>query len=172
MEAIGELATDERTTLERFRERAEAGLLVVSLPGDRPTRHTRQSDQDSETPTDGTEAVECWVGLLDRAESLMGAVDWDNPYVQRTARRALDSLYRYEHEMTPTARRLAREFVWLRDRDAPLPPAEERVGWERCRCRACMVERILGQPSIARMLPRVPPVRLARVEQAALQLPA
>jgi hypothetical protein len=181
----------DRATVLHVVQRARDGQLVVEKPGRGPIvskRMTQRAGDPSRrrrlppelaTPTDGTEAVACWVGLLDRAEALMATVDRDNPAVQRTASRALDSLYRYEHEMTPTARWLAREFVWLRDRDEPLPPEEERERWRRCLCRACRVERALGRPSIAHtmhtvrrsLLPaqRQSPVRM---EQAQLPLPA
>jgi hypothetical protein len=102
-----------------------------------------------ETPTWGDGAMWRWVELLDRAEALMRDSDPNDPCAQRAAARAITSLFLYEHQLTHRARRRAREFVWLRDRPAvPLPGADVRQEWERCRCRTCLVEHVLGRPSI------------------------
>lgn len=109
-----------------------------------------------DTPISGPHAIHRWAALLDRAEELMRDYDLDDPCAQRTAGRAIDSLFRYEHQLTPETRRAAREFVWRRDRaDQPLPDATARREWERCRCRACLVERVLHRPSV------VPPTAIA-----------
>jgi hypothetical protein len=80
----------------------------------------------------------------------MRGVDPNDPFAQRTAARAITSLFLYEHQMSGQARRRAREYVWRRDRpDIPLPEASVRREWERCRCRTCFVERTLGRPSVA-----------------------
>jgi hypothetical protein len=103
-----------------------------------------------ETPTLGDGAMRRWVELLDRAEALMREGDPNDPCAQRTAARAITSLFLFEHQMTGGARRQARAYVWLRDRpDVPLPNASVRREWERCRCRTCRVERTLGRPSVA-----------------------
>ncbi len=148
----------ERAAVREIHQRADAGLLTVARPGD-----GRRQPLTGETPTDGTEAVIIWVALLDRAETAMQSGDLDDPYVQRNASRLLDSMYLYEHQMTPEARRLAREFVWLRDHDEPLPPVAERVHWERCLCRGCLVERVLHRPSADAVLQRLPQPRVSRV---------
>jgi hypothetical protein len=102
-----------------------------------------------ETPTRGTGAIRRWVDLLDRAEALIGDADPEDPFAQRTAGRALASLFLYEHLMTPRARRRAREYVWRRDRrDQPLPEWTSRQEWGRCRCRRCVLERVLGRLSV------------------------
>src|SRR5258708_39873739 len=102
-----------------------------------------------ETPTWGEGAMWRWVELLDRAEALMREGDPNDPCAQRTAARAITSLFLYEHQMTGRARRRAREYLWLRDRpDVPLPEAAIRQEWKRCRGRTCFVERVLGRPGI------------------------
>jgi hypothetical protein len=102
-----------------------------------------------ETPIWGNGAVCRWVQLLDRAESLMRDADPNDPFAQRTAARAITSLFLYEHQMTARARRRAREEVWRRDRpNEPLPQVSVRQEWEVCRCRTCLVERVLGRPSV------------------------
>lgn len=161
----------ERATLREIHNRADAGLLTVTYPGEGQRRsHT------GNPPTDGTEAITTWVALLDRAETAMQSGDQDDLYVQRTASRLLDSVYLYEHQMLPEARRLAREFVWLRDHDEPLPPASERRHWERCLCCGCLVERVLHRPSVEAVLQRLPAPRVPRVTllptQETLTLPA
>jgi hypothetical protein len=101
-----------------------------------------------ETPIWGTGAVRRWVDLLDRAEALIGDADHENRFAQRTAARALASLFLYEHQMTPHARRRAREYVWRRDHSSQsLPAWPSRQEWERCRCRRCLLARTLGRSS-------------------------
>lgn len=161
----------ERAALREIHDRADAGLLAVAHPGEgQRQRHT------GDTPTDGTEAITTWVALLDRAEAAMSSGDLDDPFAQRNASRLLDSMYLYEHQMTPEARRLAREFVWLRDHDEPLPPAAERRHWEQCLCRGCLVERVLHRPSVDVVLRRLstPQIKQSAVllTQEALLLPA
>lgn len=155
----------------QIQQRATGGLLRVERPGEVRHRPKRQT-----TPTDGTEAIVTWLALLDWAEAAMQSGDLDDPYVQRTASRLLDSVYLYEHQMTAEARRLAREFVWLRDHNEPLPPAAERLYWERCLCRSCLVERVLHRPSVDAALRRLPAPCTKQVTaipiQEALQLPA
>jgi len=80
----------------------------------------------SETPIEGPGAIARWVALLDRAEVLQHEHDVDHPHptLQRQIARAIDSLFLYEHQMLPGARRDAREYLWQRDRGEPLPPPE------------------------------------------------
>ena len=106
-----------------------------------------------ETPVWGPGAIRRWVGLLDAAEAALARVSPHDPFGQRTAGRQLDSLFVYEHQMTPHARRRAREYVWRRDRaDTPLPEEGRRAEWEACRCRVCRYERRSGIPSVVRRL--------------------
>jgi hypothetical protein len=89
------------------------------------------------------------MGLLDAAEVAIRSASPHDPVGQRNAGRKLDALFAYEHEMSPVARRRAREAVWQRDRPhEPLPPI--RGEWEACRCRICRYERGTGLPSAAR----------------------
>jgi hypothetical protein len=102
----------------------------------------------------GAGAVRRWIALLDAAEAAIYEVDPANPVAQRSAGKRIESLFLFEHQMTPEARRLAREAVWRRDNPgkslparlhlptvAPAEPgcvcATCRVRWERCACRAC-----------------------------------
>lgn len=82
-----------------------------------------------------------WVRQLDRAEAAMYGADPNDPYAQRNASRLLTSLFALEHQMTPTARRQAREHVWLRDKAQPLPDEDTRSEWEHCCCNRCRLER-------------------------------
>ena len=105
--------------------------------------------QAGETPVWGVGAVQRWVGLLDAAEQAMYSASTNDPTGQRSAGRVIEALFAYEHEMTPLARRHAREHVWRRDRpDEPLPAS--RAEWEACRCRICRYERRLGEVSVGR----------------------
>ena len=63
----------------------------------------------------GPGAVRRWIALLDAAETAIYQVDPADPVAQRTAGRRIESLFLFEHQMTPEARRLAREAVWRRD---------------------------------------------------------
>ncbi len=171
MHARWQSSLAERAALREIHRRADAGLLTVTHPGEgQRQRHI------GDTPTDGTEAISTWVALLDRAETAMQSGDLDDPFAQRTASRLLDSVYLYEHQMSPEARRLAREFVWLRDHDEPLPPASERLHWERCLCRGCFVARVLHRPSVDTVLRRLPTFLVQRAApipaQDMLPLPA
>jgi len=114
----------------------------------------------TQAPQDGSGAVRRWIALLDAAEAAIYRVDPADPVAQRSAGRRIESLFLFEHQMTPEARRLAREAVWRRDHPSvSLPgrlhlptvaPAEPgcvcatcRLRWERCNCRACRLALIL-----------------------------
>ena len=116
--------------------------------------------QQSETPIHGMYAARNWVRLLDRAETLFAKVsadlesrperiDW-----WRQVSAAFTSVTAYEHQLTPTTRRLAREVVWRRahpdeplplyeppTREGPEPGAVYRRAWERCQCTTCRLAR-------------------------------
>jgi hypothetical protein len=141
---------------------AVGGALVGARSCTPPT--VRQKDPASGAALEGgAGAVRRWLALYDRATWLMGEPDPHDPRPQRTASKAIDSLFRYEHQMTPRARRNAREALWQRDRPGePLPttvphathkgPAgchctQCRAGWERCRCTACRLARLLNRPA-------------------------
>lgn len=99
-----------------------------------------------------------WIALFDCADHLMRGGDLHEPFPQLAARKALDLLVRYEHQMTAQARRRAREALWQRDHPAdPLPGADAdahdamdpcchcarcRVEWEHCRCSHCRLLRV------------------------------
>lgn len=102
-----------------------------------------------ETPVWGMGAVHRWVALLDAAEASMSSASPHDQAAQRSASRQIDALFRYEHQLTPVARRRARELVWRRDRPhTPLPPI--RGEWEACRCGVCAYERRTGKLSVLR----------------------
>jgi hypothetical protein len=118
----------------------------------------------SETPVRRRQgAVRMWVALLDAAESAMSVGSPHDPTAQRTASKRFDALFLYEHQMTPRARRRAREYVWRRDHPGQQLPAEalHAVGtrtpepccvcptcrarwWAQCLCRSCHLARLLG----------------------------
>lgn len=138
----------ELTDLHDLRVRAQDGWLrIVSAPREREVHFV------SETPVEGPGAIARWVALLDRAEVLQHEHNADPPHLhptlQRQIARAIDSLFLYEHQMLPAARREARESLWQRDRAEPLPPPDVRAQWEWCRCRRCLLARITQRHSIA-----------------------
>jgi hypothetical protein len=85
----------------------------------------------------GEGAVARWVALHDRARELRAALHPGDGVGARQVRRAIRSLFLYEHVLTPKTRRQARTFLWCRDRGDRLPPFVVRVGWSRCRCARC-----------------------------------
>ena len=94
-------------------------------------------------------AIARWIALLDRAEQLHRTADGRDPQARRQVDAAIHSLFAFEHILTATQRRLARERLWQRDKAEPLPAADRRQEWEHCRCRTCHVDRILARhPSI------------------------
>ena len=81
------------------------------------------------TPRVGPGAVQRWVDLLDAAERGLCWADPHDANAQRTAGRRIESLFLYEHQMTPPARRRARETVWSRHHPGQyLPEAHQRQG--------------------------------------------
>ncbi len=128
------------------------------------------------TPRVGPGAVQRWVDLLDAAERGLCWADPHDANAQRTAGRRIESLFLYEHQMTPPARRRARETVWNRhhpgqnlpealhapDELAPAPGcvcANCRRRWEQCSCRSCRRARLFRRPAMT--APRAPLRRLA-----------
>jgi hypothetical protein len=110
------------------------------------------------------QTIRCWMDLLAAAEIAIQQADPSDPCAQRNASRRLDSLLRYEHQMTPQARRLAREMVWRWDHPGETLPAALhssdgappdpccvcatcRIRWEQCQCRACRYLRQTGRRS-------------------------
>jgi hypothetical protein len=143
-------------TLHDLRRRARDGRLrtvpvLQAVPFDREV-HTV-----SETPVEGAGAVARWVALLDRAEQLRRDSPSDHPTVERQIARAIESLFLYEHQMLPAARRQARAYLWRRDRTEPLPPSQQRAEWERCRCRKCLLARLMLRPAVAQQLAAAAP---------------
>lgn len=91
-----------------------------------------------DTPDMGRGAIARWLALFDQAARLQ-AGGYDRPDTSRAVARAIDSLFAYEHQITPDARRIARETLWRRERSSSLPP--DRSWWAECRCRACALDR-------------------------------
>jgi hypothetical protein len=137
--------------LHDLRQRARDGQLRIVLVSQVATLE-REVHTVSETPIEGSGAVARWVALLDRAEHLRQDSPSDHPTVERQIARAIDSLFRYEHQMVPATRRQAREYLWQRDRAEPLPPPQQRTEWQRCRCRKCLLARLMQRPAIAQQL--------------------
>jgi len=91
-----------------------------------------------ETPIEGPGATARWIALHDRASGLRAALRPGDIVGEGAARRAVRSLFAYEHQITARARRRARASLWARDRPGEaLPPFAERVAWARCRCARC-----------------------------------
>jgi hypothetical protein len=143
----------EVVDLHDLHARAQDGRLrLVSAPREREVHLV------SETPIEGPGAIARWIALLDRAEDLQQHVhDADHPHLhptlQRQIARAIDSLFLYEHQMLPSARRAAREVLWQRDRAEPLPSEAICAAWAQCRCRRCLLARITQRPAVAAHLP-------------------
>jgi len=134
-----------------LRARAQDGRLrLISAPREREVHLV------SETPIEGPGAIARWIALLDRAEGMQQhAHDADHPHptLQRQIARAIDSLFLYEHQMLPAARRAAREVLWQRDRAEPLPSEAICAAWVQCRCRRCLLARLTQRPAIGAHLP-------------------
>jgi hypothetical protein len=139
------------STLHDLRRRARDGRLrIVPVPPAVPLE--REVHTVSETPVEGSGAVARWVALLDRAEYLRRDSSSDHPTLERQVARAIDSLFLYEHQVLPAARRQAREYLWQRDRAEPMPPPQQRAEWVRCRCRRCLLARLMLRPAVAQQL--------------------
>ena len=139
----------ELVDLHDLHARAQDGRLrIVSAPREREVHLV------SETPIEGPGAIARWIALLDRAEDMQQhAHDADHPTLQRQIARAIDSLFLYEHQMLPAARRAAREVLWQRDRAEPLPAEAICASWVQCRCHRCLLARLTQRPAIAAHLP-------------------
>jgi hypothetical protein len=143
-------------TLHDLRRRARDGRLRI-VPVSQTAPVDREVHTVSETPVEGLGAAARWIALLDRAEQLQQeGLDSEpvHPTLQRQIARAIDSLFLYEHQMLPAARRQAREYLWQRDRTEALPPPQNRAEWERCRCRTCLLARLMQRPAVAQQLER------------------
>jgi hypothetical protein len=81
----------------------------------------------AETPVEGRGAVNRWLALHDRAHDLRAALRPDDGVGERQARRAIRSVLLYEHQLTATTRRKARETLWQRDRAQLLPDFATRA---------------------------------------------
>jgi transposase InsO family protein len=90
-----------------------------------------------------------WIALLDQVERCISSPNAAHPETQELVASALDTLFAFEHGLTPAERRQAREEAWRRDRGADsLPGEDKRMEWEHCRCRACAIAAGLGRPSV------------------------
>jgi hypothetical protein len=97
----------------------------------------------AEVPVSGVRAADRWIALVDQAERLRRHPDaYQRKPTSPQVGKAIDSVFAYEHQLTPATRKLARERLWLRDRPAePLPL--RRDDWVLCRCRDCQRARRL-----------------------------
>jgi hypothetical protein len=143
-------------TLHDLRRRARDGRLRI-VPVPQVVPFDREVYTVNETPVEGAGAVDRWIALLDRAEQLRRDSRSDHPTVERQIARAIESLFLYEHQMLPAARRQARAYLWQRDRTEPLPPSQQRTEWERCRCRKCLLARLMQRPAVAQQLAAAAP---------------
>ena len=98
----------------------------------------------AEVPISGVRAADRWIALLDQAEQLRGHPDaYQRKPTSPQVGKAIDSVFAYEHQLTPPTRKLARERLWLRDRPGEPLPAK-RESWVFCRCRECRRARQLA----------------------------
>jgi phytoene dehydrogenase-like protein len=104
-----------------------------------PLLPPRRAEYPGETPTEGAGAEARWVALYDRACELRAALRPGDGVGERQARRAIRSLFLYEHQLTPKTRRKARTLLWRRDRAEGLPAFAELARWARCRCARCQL---------------------------------
>jgi hypothetical protein len=124
-----------------------ARLSVGKLPQVARSSPASTSSSEEGTPLDAPGAVAYWLGLVDRAQALQAqalAANPLHPVLERTARRALRSVLLYEHQITPRARRQARQTLWRRQHTGPLPSLEVLLRWEQCQCLPCRQARALG----------------------------
>jgi hypothetical protein len=95
-----------------------------------------------ETPIEGHAAVKRWLALYDRARDLRANLHPGDVVGERQARRAIRSLFLYEHQLTAPTRRKARERLWRRVRaEEALPDLATRARWSYCRCAECQQGR-------------------------------
>jgi hypothetical protein len=107
------------------------GLLRMVVPP------PRRAEYPGETPVEGEEAVARWIALHDRARELRTNLRPGDGVGEQQVRRAIRSLFLYEHQLTPKTRRQARTALWRRERAEALPAFAERARWARCRCMRC-----------------------------------
>jgi hypothetical protein len=119
---------------------------------------------EEETPLDGPGAVTNWLGLVDHAQTVQAqalAASPLHPVLERQVCRALGSVLLYEHQITPRARRQARQTLWRRQHAGPLPLLEVLLKWEKCQCLPCQHARAMT-PEVAST-----PALVAVAEQSA-----
>jgi hypothetical protein len=141
------LTAPEEDETSAFVAELNARLSIGKLPQVARSSPASAPSSEEETPIDGPGAVAYWLGLVDRAQALQAqALDANplHPVLERTARRALRSVLLYEHQITPRARRQARQTLWRRQHTGPLPPLEVLLKWERCQCLPCQQARALA----------------------------
>jgi hypothetical protein len=116
--------------------RLQAALLLPHRPRPEP----------GETPIMGEGAVSRWVALHDRARAMRAGLRPGDSVGERQVRRAIRSLFLYEHVMTPKTRWQARTRLWERDRTCPLPSFVEQLCWAQCWCWRCQPAAPHPQP--------------------------
>lgn len=138
-----ELSPAEEDEASAFIAEVNARLSIGKLPQVMCSSPTTAASEE-ETPADGPGAAENWLGLVDHAQALQAqapAAQPLHPVLEHQARRALRSVLLYEHQITPRARRQARQALWRRQHTGPLPPLEVLLTWERCQCLPCQRAR-------------------------------
>ncbi len=113
-----------------------------------------------------------WLALLDVAVWLTTTSHRRDPQALGRSRIAFDALAAFEHTLTPSERRHAREIAWARDSPAPLP--DERAWWGWCQCRSCQLARHLGtlvivSPAPQRETPPTQPIPPTSTQQPHLE---
>jgi hypothetical protein len=141
-----ELSEPGEDETRAFVAELNALLSVGKLPQVTRSAPTSAASSEEETPLDGPGAVANWLGLVDHAQALQAealAPKLLHPVLEQQARRALRSVLLYEHQITPRARRQARQSLWRRQDTGPLPPLEVLLKWERCQCLPCQQARAM-----------------------------
>jgi hypothetical protein len=141
-----DLPPPEVDATSAFIAEVNARLSIGKLPRVLHSSAARAPSSEEETPLDGPGALEDWLGLVDHAQALQAqalAATPVHPVLERTARRALRSVLLYEHQITPRARRQARQALWRRQHTGSLPSLEVLLKWEQCQCLPCQQARAL-----------------------------
>ena len=143
-------------------DRCEEDSIVVSLEA--LLRRTplltavvvpqRARTHPGETPILGEGAVARWLALHDCARDQRAALRAGDSVGERQVRRAIRSLFLYEHVITPKTRWQARTRLWERDQSECLPSFVEQVEWTRCRCSRCQASGTGRSPRPLSALPR------------------
>lgn len=128
---LGRSGAPPDAELQHLLERVLNGELL------HPALIVSRSLDAEETPVEGARAVGRWMALHHRAFELRVSLVPGDVVGARHVKRAVRSLFLYEHQLTPKTRRHARTILWQQAMQRPLPDFVVRAQWAKCRCPRC-----------------------------------